>query len=221
MPPMNDSLLTHDLAINHALDHIDREWLITNGTGAYAMGTVPGVNTRRYHGLFVAARRPPVARVLALNQVLEQVIVADEKLEFTTCEFKGGAGENVFVPAGYAMLRRFRRGASVSWRFEGLAAGAAAGVTLEKDLHLHWKQQAATIFYRVTLPGGAKSAKLRLSPMLTLRDFHAVLRSGSASPSVIGQHADAITLRQGEVVVTLRAAGSKFVPSGSGSASMR
>src|SRR6266851_3135445 len=48
-----------------------REWLVTNGLGGYASGTVTGVNTRRYHGLLVAALTPPVQRkvlVAALDE---------------------------------------------------------------------------------------------------------------------------------------------------------
>jgi hypothetical protein len=41
-----------------------REWLETNGTGGFAMGTVSGANTRRYHGLLVASKQPPVAELL-------------------------------------------------------------------------------------------------------------------------------------------------------------
>jgi len=33
-----------------------QEWLLTNGTGGFAMGTVAGSNTRRYHGLLVASK---------------------------------------------------------------------------------------------------------------------------------------------------------------------
>src|SRR5580704_16582892 len=46
------------------------EWLETNGTGAFAMGTVAGVNTRRYHGLLVAALHP---RCVLLSRVEEEV----------------------------------------------------------------------------------------------------------------------------------------------------
>ena len=42
-------------------DALRREWLLTNGLGGFAMGTLAGVNTRRYHGLLVAATRPPSA----------------------------------------------------------------------------------------------------------------------------------------------------------------
>ena len=43
-----------------------REWLVTNGIGGFACGTVAGLATRRYHGLLVAALRPPVVRTVTL-----------------------------------------------------------------------------------------------------------------------------------------------------------
>ena len=51
----------------------DTEWLATNGLGGYAAGTVGGINTRRYHGLLVAALAPPGERTLL---VAKQTVVA-------------------------------------------------------------------------------------------------------------------------------------------------
>src|SRR5262245_20430988 len=50
-----------------------REWLVTNGLGGYASGTVAGVMTRRYHGLLVASLPAPFGRVVMLNHLLERV----------------------------------------------------------------------------------------------------------------------------------------------------
>src|SRR5262250_1259038 len=48
-----------------------REWLVTNGIGGFASGTVAGNATRRYHGLLVAALQPPVGRVQLVAQLEE------------------------------------------------------------------------------------------------------------------------------------------------------
>jgi predicted glycogen debranching enzyme len=58
-----------------------REWLVTNGLGGYASGTVAGPNTRRYHGLLMAALRPPVQRVLLLAELHTLVVGTDGKPE--------------------------------------------------------------------------------------------------------------------------------------------
>src|SRR6266567_490140 len=55
------------------------EWLETNGTGAFAMGTVAGVNTRRYHGLLVASLDPPADRYVMVARVEEEAIGIDRR----------------------------------------------------------------------------------------------------------------------------------------------
>lgn len=51
----------------------EREWLITNGLGSYASGTIFGANTRKYHGLLVAALSPPTGRRVLLSRIDEEV----------------------------------------------------------------------------------------------------------------------------------------------------
>ncbi|HZI42169.1 MAG TPA: glycogen debranching enzyme N-terminal domain-containing protein, partial [Gemmatimonadaceae bacterium] len=55
---------------------LEAEWLVTNGLGGYSSGTVAGVNTRRYHGLLVAALPNPIGRLVMLNHLGESVCVA-------------------------------------------------------------------------------------------------------------------------------------------------
>ena len=56
---------------------LNREWLVTNGLGGYASGTVAGINTRRYHGLLIAALPTPLGRMLMFNQLAETLIAPD------------------------------------------------------------------------------------------------------------------------------------------------
>ena len=97
-----------------------REWLLTKGTGTYAMGTAIGVNTRRYHGLLVAAARQPVGRIMALNQMLEQWWPADgagqTPIEFSSGLFRDSDGKEVLPPQGHAYLESFNRGLSGPWQ---------------------------------------------------------------------------------------------------------
>lgn len=209
---MSSDFLTHDLAFTPAsgspLEMLGREWLLTNGTGAFAMGTVPGANTRRYHGLLIAAARPPVDRIVALNQVLEQLFIGSEKFELTTCLFRDAAGHRLSAPEGCAMLRRFQRGPSVAWTY------AAGPVEITRQLTLHWKQQAATLRYRVRVISKLQTPRarlrLRLFPMLTLRDFHALARQVDFAGLAVSQAADALTVRRGAQAVTLRVPGAVF-----------
>src|SRR5258705_1314759 len=54
-----------------------REWLVTNGLGGYASGTISGSVTWRYHGLLIAALPAPFGRVLMLNHLAEYVRLPD------------------------------------------------------------------------------------------------------------------------------------------------
>src|SRR6266508_1895304 len=56
---------------------IEREWLVTNGLGGYASGTVSGAATRRYHGLLIAAHPAPLGRVMMVNHLWEYLRLPD------------------------------------------------------------------------------------------------------------------------------------------------
>ncbi|MCC7193341.1 MAG: glycogen debranching enzyme family protein [Phycisphaeraceae bacterium] len=232
---MHSDFITHDLKFNGADDALrEREWLLTNGTGAFAMGTAAGINTRRYHGLLIASTKPPVGRVMTLNQVLEEIQIGSETIGFTSCLFQGSGGELITEPHGDRWLRRFERGLGVRWTYRH------ERVEMTRTLSLHWKEQAATIRYRVKmLPSSAKDkptqpVNLRLAPMLTLRDFHSLSRrddvesltaaqagmptvgqagkifASMATPPTLARTADAVTVRRPAATVTLRCPGSRF-----------
>ena len=57
---------------------VDREWLVTNGLGGFASGTLAGALTRRYHALLIAALEAPLGRMVLLNHVLECLFIGGE-----------------------------------------------------------------------------------------------------------------------------------------------
>ena len=72
----NGSVIQFDESVCRNLDVASRrEWLEANGIGGFASSTVPGLNTRRYHGLLVAATRPPVGRMVLLSKVEETLLL--------------------------------------------------------------------------------------------------------------------------------------------------
>lgn len=225
--PMDEDWLTHELKIGPDTpidDLIDREWLLVNGDGSYAMGTVPGCNTRRYHGLLVGAMRPPVGRVLALNQVLEHLVIPDgedqQVFETTSCRFHEDGEENrdgLKMPWGCAHLTRFEKGLTVRWTYELTHPSSKDSIELTRELSFHWQQPAVTLQYEIKrrdntekLPPGAI---LRLSPMLTLRDFHALTTfGGSWSLERVGD--SAICMNHDDIAVTLDCQGAEFRAAG-------
>src|SRR3954469_9998029 len=94
-----------DLAIS-----TKREWLLTNGIGGYAMGTVSTINTRRYHGLLVAAVHPPTDRMVMLAGVECRVVANGEEIGLSSNQYPG-----TIYPEGYQLLQRFVADGSVMW----------------------------------------------------------------------------------------------------------
>src|SRR5215469_14217891 len=80
---------------------LDHEWLVTNGLGGYAAGSILGATTRSYHGLLVAALRPPVARTVLIAKIDEEVELHDgQLLKLGVNEYHDGSID----PQGYQYL---------------------------------------------------------------------------------------------------------------------
>src|ERR1700719_4122406 len=92
----------------------EREWLVTNGLGGFASGTVAGVLTRRYHGLLVAALRPPEGRTLLVSKF-------DETLRYDGHDYTLGANrwaDGSVSPDGFRFIERFHlAGTTPVWTF--------------------------------------------------------------------------------------------------------
>src|SRR6516164_7642419 len=79
------------------------EWLETNGLGGFASSTISGIHTRRYHGLLVAAIRPPLGRMVLLSKLEETLIIEGQRYELSANRYPG-----VVHPQGYLYLKEFR-----------------------------------------------------------------------------------------------------------------
>ncbi len=148
------------------LRRLRREWLLTNGRGGFASSSLAGVPTRCYHGLLVAAARPPLERWLLLHSMLERVEVAGRAHEFAAYEFA-----NAFHPQGFDHITRVAMDSSHPehpWiRFEY----EEGGVRLTKLVLMQYGRDAVWIRYRVQADGDAP-LKFILYPMTAMRDFH-------------------------------------------------
>ena len=141
---------------------LEREWLVANRLGAFASGTAAGCNTRRYHGLLIAAASPPVGRVMMLSTVMERFETDRDSYELATNEF-----DNAFSPMGAGLLAEFRRDAVAAFAYR------IGETRLTKEILLAETANAVTLRY--TLHGG--SGRLVLSPFTALRDFHHLRQS--------------------------------------------
>ena len=80
-----------------------REWLVTNGIGGYASGTVAGLLTRRYHGILMAALNPPLGRTLLVAKLDETAIY--DGVEYPLCTNRWADG--TVEPHGYRQIEQF------------------------------------------------------------------------------------------------------------------
>src|SRR2546425_12258035 len=126
---------------------VEREWLVTNGLGGYASGTISGACTRRYHGLLIAALPAPLGRQMMLNYLSEQVRLSTDKV------IQIGAAEHDESPLelhGVEHLQEFRLEAGLPvWRYQ------IDDHAFEKRVLLPHQQNTVHIMYRLVAGGGA------------------------------------------------------------------
>jgi len=144
-----------------------REWLETNGLGGYASATVNGCNTRRYHGLLVAATKPPVGRFVLLSKLEESLIIDGRSYELGTNRFPG-----VIHPQGFQYLKQFSLAP-----FPTICL-SLDGTEIEKTLFMVHGENTTVVQYRVKKISG--TATLEVRPFLAFRDYHSMTHENAA-----------------------------------------
>lgn len=187
---------------------LESEWLLTNGTGSFAMGTVAACNTRRYHGLLVSAIHPPVDRVMTVNTMGEHVHFNDMTWDLSTHEYGAGHDYSMFQPTGWRHLVSFKKDHAVAWLYR------VGPIEIERTLRLIWKRQLAVLSYTVRKTRSRKlavpdSVTLTLRPFCAMRDFHA-LRDNDQMPGVgLSETKAGWQLVSGEATLNIAARGAK------------
>jgi predicted glycogen debranching enzyme len=144
-----------------------REWLQTNGIGGYASSTLAGLNTRRYHGLLVAAARPPVGRMVLLAKLEETLVVGGRRYELAANRYPG-----VIHPRGHQYLVAFRRLPCPTFVYH------VDGCELEKSIFMVQGENTTVVQY---LFRGPAAATLELRALIAFRDYH---RTTHANPYI-------------------------------------
>lgn len=144
------------------------EWLVTNGLGGYASGTVAGSLTRRYHGLLIAALQPPVGRTQLVSAFDEIVRYSGADFSLATHRWASGAVD----PKGFANLESFHlEGSMPVWTY------ALADALLEKRV---WMRQGEnTTYIQYTLLRASSSIDIELKALVNYRDFHSLTHAGN------------------------------------------
>jgi predicted glycogen debranching enzyme len=173
-----------------------REWLVADGCGGYAMGTVCGLRTRRYHGLLVVAAPTPARRMVGLVS-LDPVLTlpSGARVRLATHEWASGAVE----PRGHELLASFDQTDGVPrWRWR------VGGIVIERELAMAYGRPSLAVVHR--LVAGAP-VRLTVDAICTWRDAHG--ERYADNPPAIEETARGITVDGG-----FRIAGPEFAPSG-------
>ncbi|HEY0739593.1 MAG TPA: amylo-alpha-1,6-glucosidase [Herpetosiphonaceae bacterium] len=155
---------------------IGREWLVTNGIGGYAMGTVAGANTRAYHGYLVAATRPPVERTLLLQHLDERIVVDGQDWPLSTDEWADGTRTPQdwrYDPRLLTLETFALDGTLPVWTF------ALLGGRLQKRVWMAHGRNTAYIRYQ--LLDAAAPVRLKLALGINDRDHHGMSTDDGSS----------------------------------------
>ena len=172
-----------NLQIDQELCHnvqtgLNHEWLVTNGLGGYAAGSIVGAATRSYHGLLVASLSPPQERVLLVSKVDEEVIFpGGQALHLGVNEYQGG----IIEPQGYMYLDRVVLEGDIPCFVYRLSDT----LILEKRIWMEYGQNTTYIQYMLRgvfdegeqdadslLTSTDTSLTLVVSPFCLTRDYH-------------------------------------------------
>lgn len=138
-----------------------REWLVTNGIGGYAAGTVSGMLRRSYHGLLIAALEPPLGRTLTVTKLDATATLRDIDYDL----FVNQWSEHSIEPYGHKHISRFSLdGTTPVWVY------SFGDATLDKRL---WMEPGAnTTYTRYTLHSAPEPVRLSIKIMANYRDHH-------------------------------------------------
>ena len=168
---------------------LSREWLETNGLGGFASSSIIGLNTRRYHGLLVAATRPPVGRLVLLSKLEETVVVDGHRFELSANQYRG-----VIHPQGHQYLQRFRLDPFPIFTY------VVEGIEIEKSLFMAHGKNSTFIQYKFRIPSSESQESnddgafipppsspilFEARPLIAFRDYHSTTHeNGALNPAV-------------------------------------
>ncbi len=189
-------------AFSNFSEIITKEWIITNGLGSYASSTAAGINTRKYHGLLVAALNPPGNRIVCLSKLDEDVIVSKQTFRLGSNEFQG-----TIFPDGYKLIKQFSVAPFPTFIYE------VGDALLEKTIILPKNKNAVAAIYKLSNKT-ASEAIVRIYPLLTCRYFHTIidrLRTPFSFSQESSNNAFQVTFQHPQATFVCRVTEGKFL----------
>ena len=139
---------------------LNKEWLITNGLGGYASSTVLGINTRKYHGLLVAALNPPINRWMLLTKLDEELNIANTTYPLATNQY-----QYVTYPNGYQFLSSFTLDPLPKFTYD------LQDVEVQKTVFMPYLKNATIVLYEVN-NGSQEGVIFNVSPLVNSRHIY-------------------------------------------------
>jgi predicted glycogen debranching enzyme len=138
---------------------VQMEWLETNGLGGWSGSSLPGCNTRRYHGLLMAAIVPPARRMLLVSKLDETIIREGNAYDLGTNDYG-----DAIAPGGYQYLSSFKKDLIPEWIYE------IPGIRLRKSISMVYGENTTLIRYEVL--HAEQPFVLQLLPLIAARGYH-------------------------------------------------
>jgi len=163
-----------------------REWLETNGLGGFASSTIIGLNTRRYHGLLVAATNPPVGRVVLLSKFEETLFIEGQPFDLSANRYPG-----TVHPQGLRYLKQFRLDPFSVFTYE------VEGIEIEKTVFMIYGENSTVVQYELRKnnhPEQPKDLWLELRPLIAFRDYHSTTHENGAISREVDERPGLATL---------------------------
>ena len=163
-----------------------REWLETNGLGGFASSTIIGLNTRRYHGLLVAAAKPPVGRLVLLSKLEETLFIDGKRFELSANRYPG-----LIHPHGFHYLKQFRLDPFPVFTYE------VEGLEFEKSVFMIYAENSTVIHYELRMnnrPDVPKNLRLEVRPLIAFRDYHGKARENGAINPAVQEHSGLVSV---------------------------
>ncbi|APJ05122.1 hypothetical protein AXG55_07170 [Silvanigrella aquatica] len=148
------------------LKHPEREWLIGNGLGSYSSGTISGILTRRYHGVFVAIAKSQLNRYLYVPKI-------EETIEINGISYLLGTNKWLnredFFPDGYKYIKYFYLDENIpTWIYQ------CGDIFIEKKIFMPYEKNSTYVIYRNLTPHENISIKIKCDVFINNRSFHSL-----------------------------------------------
>ncbi len=140
------------------------EWIISNGMGCYSSSTILGMNTREYHGLLVASKKPPLDRKVLLSKVEDEIVINDKTYQLSTNRYV-----DIVYPKGFEFLEKFELNDDPVFFYN------VPGVKVKKEISMLREKNVVVIAYEVD--GEKKDVKVRLKPLINYRSIYELTKN--------------------------------------------